>query len=678
MIPPRLRDLAIQPRALTAVCIAALFALNAYIVHNLFHTEFTQETSSVDLAFMSFSRWLMDHWNDRSWFPLWDVGTPARQVYNPLLHHLVALVGRTFSWSAPHAYHFVTATTYCLGPITLFWLCYQGTKQHAFSFLTALLYSILSPSAFLVRAIRIDNGGLWGPRRLQTLVHYGEGPHVTALMWIPLVIWLLHEASVKRRWQFIPLASIGLACLVLTNWTGTTGLIMALGAFIAAKFGTKKIGEASLHWPTFIGIGILAYALASPWIPPSLIRTVQESAVGLDIVTPMKEKVVILAFAALVMLACHLVFQRRSIPSIYRFFVYLTLITGTAVLSKMWFGRVLVPIAHRFQLEMEIGLCALIAIAALAIATRLPKRLQYAALAVFLIAGFFQARYYRRESRNTTKTTDPTTVAQYPVSQWLAANMGNQRVFASGTIAIWMNLFSDVPQFFGCCDQSIRNSEFRGALYQIYSGEGAEANEGRVAELWLKLYGIRAIAIIDAPDLEQPYRNPKKFEGVLPVLWRDERSVVYQVPASDNGLAHVVHKSVLPTRHPYNGVDIEPITPLVNALDHPSSTTHFRWVNQHEAEITTTTATGEVIYLQQTCDSGWQAFEDSVEIPLACDLIGLTTINPPLAGPHIIRLVYSGNKEDFGTTLFQTFAVLTLAVWTAKERGTRKTHVAQS
>lgn len=669
MIPPRLRDLAARPRTLTVLSIAGLFALNAYIVHNLFHTEFTQETSSVDLAFMSFSRWLMDHWTDRSWFPLWDVGTPARQVYNPLLHHLVAFIGRMFSWSAPHAYHFVTTTTYCLAPITLFWLCYQGTKQHAFPFLTALLYSILSPSAFLVRAIRIDNGGLWGPRRLQTLVHYGEGPHVTALMWIPLIIWLLHEATVKRRWLFIPLASIGCAALVLTNWTGTTGFLMALGAFIAAKFGTKKIGEHSLHWPTFIGIGILAYALASPWIPPSLIRTVQESAVGLDIATPLKEKLAILAFAALLMLASHLLFQRRRIPSIYRFFVYLTVITGTVVLSKMWFGRVIVPIAHRFQLEMEVGLCALLALAALAVAARLPKRLQYATLAILVIAGFFQARYYRRESRNTTKATDPATVEQYPVSKWLAANMGDQRVFASGTIAIWMNLFSDVPQFFGCCDQSIRTNEYRAALYQIYSGEGADSKEGEISALWLKLYGIRAIAMIDAPDLEQSYRNPKKFEGVLPVLWRDDRSVVYQVPASDNGLAHVVPKSALPIRHPYNGIDIEPIAPLVNALDHPPASTRFRWVNQHEAEITATTAADDVIYVQQTCDPGWHTDRD---LPVTCDLLGQTVIDPGTAGNHTIRLIYSGGPEDQAAQSAQMGGMVILIVWTLRAR--RRSH----
>jgi hypothetical protein len=192
-----------SPRVRTALCLGVLAALNIYIVHNLFNTEFTQETVSVDAAFMSFSRWLADHWTDRSWFPLWVMGTPARQVYNPLLHHTVALLSLFSGWTAQHAYHFVTATTYCLGPITLFWLCYRSTLRHGFALLAGLLYSLISPSAFLVTHFRVDNGGLFNPRRLQTLVHYGEGPHVTALMLIPLAIWLLDEAATKRRWMFV-------------------------------------------------------------------------------------------------------------------------------------------------------------------------------------------------------------------------------------------------------------------------------------------------------------------------------------------------------------------------------------------------------------------------------------------------------------------------------------------
>ena len=139
-------------------------------------------------------------------------------------------------------------------------------------------------------------------------------------------------------WIF-SLAVFGVALIVLTNWTGTTGFTMALAAYVLATFGARARGEQPLHWPSFIAIGILAYTVAAPWIPPSLIKTVQSASADLDIRTPGAEKAAIVAGLAAVIAALHFLFQRRRTPLIFRFFVYYTLITGTILLSKLWFGK---------------------------------------------------------------------------------------------------------------------------------------------------------------------------------------------------------------------------------------------------------------------------------------------------------------------------------------------------
>ncbi len=644
-----------SPRARTLACLGVLFALNVYICHNLFNTEFTQETASVDVIFMAFSRWLADYWNDRSWFPLWVTGTPAREVYNPALHHAVALLSRLSGWTAQHSYHFVTTATYSLGPLTLFWLCYRFTRRHGYALLTALFYSLFSPSALLVTAFRIDNGGLFGPRRLQTLVHYGEGPHVTALMLIPLVIWLIDEAAAKRRWMFLPLATVALAAVPLTNWTGTTGLMMALAAYVLAKLGAGK----PLHWPTFIGIGVLAYALACYWIPPSLIRTVQSSAVNLDIVTPPMEKAAILAFLAITAVALHIFFKRRAIPELPRFFAYFALITGTAVLSKMWFGRVIIPISHRFHIEMEMALAGAGAFVILAITTRWPRRMQLAAVILLIAAAIPQARYYRRESRNTTKATDISNIPEVRMSKWFAANAKGERVFAPGTTALWLNHFSDTPQFFGCCDQTVRTSEYRHALFNIYSDPSPEAGVA-----WLKLYGVSYIGVADTGG-DQPFANPKKFDGVLEEVWRDGNSVIYRVPRPNASLAHVVPTAALKIRPLYGGYDVEPLQPLIAALDKPASTASFQWINQSEALITAHIESGESIFVQQTCDSGWHP--DS-EISFECEPLGLMKITPGAAGDRKIRLVYTLNIEDVAGRAAQFGGLFVLLIWTLLAR----------
>jgi hypothetical protein len=654
-------------RVRTWACLVGILALNVYVCHNLFRTEFTQETVSVDLAFMAFSRWLADHWNDSSWFPMWMMGTPARQVYNPLLHHTVAFLSRMAGWTAPHAYHFVTAATYSLGPVTLFLFCYRLTLRHGYALLTALIYSLISPSAFLATRFLIDNGRLFNPRRFQTLVHYGEGPHVTALMLIPLALWMLHCAAVDRRWIYIPLASVAVAAIPLTNWTGTTGFTMALIAYVVSRFSAASFGERPLHWPTLIAIGVLAYTLAMPWIPPSLILSVQASAATLETVSSTSQKASMVFIAALLLLGLYLVFQRYRTPGIHRFFFNFAAISGVVVLGRMWFGLVLVPIASRFHLEMEMAIAGAGAFVALAVVARLPRRLQYLLLGLSLVAGFEQTRIYRREARKTTTETDVTNISENKMSNWFAANAKGQRVFAPGSVALWLNQRADTPQFYGCCDQTVRVDAIRMASYQIYGGEGAGEHEGQVASLWLQIFGVRYVAVSSlSAEVFPPYRNSKKFDGVLDEVWRDGDNVIYRVPGTGS-LAHVVPASLLQRPLPWNGADPEQLKPFAEAFGNPDPS-DFRWINQHEAEIGARTAAGQVVLIQETCDPGWHASEGSSQLPTSCGPFGFIVVDPRGAGTHTIRLTYSQSQEDRIARGAQLAGIVVLLVWTLRAR----------
>src|SRR5690348_1689874 len=177
--------------ALTALYLTILSGINIYICNDLFRAEFTQRMESIEGPFISISSYAMKHWGDLTWFPLWFTGMPFHQVYQPGLHLTVAAVGTLFHQSPQHAYHIVTALTYCLGPVTLFLLCRHATGWRGWAFVVGLFYSLVSVSCFFVPAIRNDAGGLLLSRRYQVLVHYGEGPHTTGLMLIPLVIYCL-------------------------------------------------------------------------------------------------------------------------------------------------------------------------------------------------------------------------------------------------------------------------------------------------------------------------------------------------------------------------------------------------------------------------------------------------------------------------------------------------------
>ena len=73
--------------------------------------------------------------------------------------------------------------------------------------------------------------------------------------------------------------------------------------------------------------------------------------------------------------------------------------------------------------------------------------------------------------------------------------------------------------------------------YQILAGP-----DGAVARDWLRIYGCDAVIVSGPASEEQfkPYAYPRKFDGVLPVLWRENDVTIYAVPRRSSSLADVV------------------------------------------------------------------------------------------------------------------------------------------
>ncbi|MGH9592653.1 MAG: hypothetical protein ACRD5L_06140, partial [Bryobacteraceae bacterium] len=254
---------------------ALLFALNAYICRGLFGIEYLRHMGSIEASFIGISRYILGHWRDLSWFPLWYTGIPEQNTYPPLLHSVVALAAGTAGVSPAHAYHFVTALLYCLGPVTLFALVLRLSESRWTAFFAGAFYSVLSPSGWLIPKFAVDAGGIWHPIRLRDLVVWGEGPHISSLTLLPLALLLLDLALDRRRdsrhARYFTLAVLGLASVALTNVIGSVGLALGVAAYLLAKTGRRNALISA-------AIGVAAYLLAMPWIPPSTIATIQHNA----------------------------------------------------------------------------------------------------------------------------------------------------------------------------------------------------------------------------------------------------------------------------------------------------------------------------------------------------------------------------------------------------------------
>src|SRR5207302_3343542 len=155
-----------------------LFVLlaNVLIIRKLFFVEYSAYLESNEGTFIAIARQIASHPWDLQWFPQWECGLPFQNTYLPLLHYVVGWFSRLTGRSPALSFHQVSGAFYCAGPVLVYYMSRSMTGKSGVSFLASIAYSVLSPCAWLVPAIRTDLGDLWNLRRLHVLGHYGEAP----------------------------------------------------------------------------------------------------------------------------------------------------------------------------------------------------------------------------------------------------------------------------------------------------------------------------------------------------------------------------------------------------------------------------------------------------------------------------------------------------------------------
>jgi hypothetical protein len=331
---------------------AGIFLLGAAITPKLFVTPYTAEMGSIEAAFIGLARYVSRHWNDLGWFPLWYGGIPYADSYPPLLHWVVAAVIALTGASPGLAYHFVTACAYCLGPAALFWMAWRLSRSRACAALAAIGYALFSPTLLFDYRSRLSAGGLFGPRRLITLIAWGEGPHVASLCLVPLAIGVLHVAFKKRKpWWWVA-AAVAMSAPPLTNWLGAVALATALLAYWCA--GLPESMKPLAAGARMAGVAVLAYAFVVPWLGPSTIAVIRSNAprVAGDFVSDGRQRL----FATAVAVAFALMawaMRRVGVARHTRFAALVALVMSASALGAYWFKLALFPQPDRYHLEMD-------------------------------------------------------------------------------------------------------------------------------------------------------------------------------------------------------------------------------------------------------------------------------------------------------------------------------------
>lgn len=628
----------------TLAAAALLAALNAYICRDLLRTEYLHQMDSIEGSYIALSRYILAHPHDLTWFPLWYSGIPFQNTYPPLLHMLVAGTAWVFNISPALAHHIVGASFYCLGPVALMFLAYALSNDLKLSFVSALAGSLLSPTTFLMPSVRMDIGSLWHARRLQTLVHYGDGPHVSSITLMLIAVLALHLAIERGGAVRTLAAAVAVAAVVLTNWLGAFSLAIGCVCYLLARLDQDSSRIRTLAYSA--GIGLLAYGLAVPWIPPSTILAVQRNAqftVGSYPMGVRQLEYAGLLLAAGVGLRSILIACRASLC--IRFASYFFLVTAALALPSEWFHIYLMPQPERYQLEMELAACLLLVFVPGQYARISIHKYRVAVVVALLVFGVIQTRTYSRWARSITHSIDIHGTLEYESARWLQENRPNRRVFAQGSVRYWLDAFSGTPQTGGGFDQGLINPEVPITQFGIPFTKG----DGVRAAMWLRILGASAV-VVGGPTSRDAYpdnwHDPGKFRGVLPEIWRDGGDVIYAVPQRSPSLAHVILPTDVVPRQPVNVEDTELVQRLNSALDDPSlPIADLVWRSQAEAAISATLQPQQIVFVQISYHPGWQATVNGALRPTRRDGLGFLIIEPQCNGPCQIRLLYDGGTE---------------------------------
>lgn len=650
-------------RTSTAAATAALFAINWYVVRELFSAPFIAQMGSIEATHIAIARYAAANWPDLWWFPLWYGGIPYQNTYPPLLHLTVAAVARLFACEPALAYHAVTATLYCLGPVSLFWMAYRLSGSRAYSFAAGLVYSVFSPALLLLADARHDIGSVFFPRRFQALVQYGEGPHVASMTLLPVAIVCLDAALAKRKRAYYVLAALSMAGVVLTNWLGGAALAGAVIAYLLIRFPVHS-GKA---WLITAAIGVFAYAIAAPWIPPSTLAAIRANAQWMG--GPYTVGWGHLKYVGVMLVALALLSfwnDRRKPGVVLGFAVVFSFLVGVITLAAEWLGVFIMPQPGRYHLELEMGLALVFVFALKYPLDGMGRAARAVVLAGLLLFVFWQAKTYRTYAKYQDRRIDIQATVEYQAARWFDSNMRDQRIFAPGSVSFWLNCFTDTPQLGGGFDQGITNPLLPVMQYQVYSGSNAGSKEAEIATLWLEAYGVRAVFAGGAGSREffKPIRNGHKFDEVLQEVWRSGDDAIFKFRQGTGSLAHVVPRAALPARAPASGLDVDPLRPYVAALeDSTLPPADFRWLDNRHARVVGILRAGQVLSVQVTYHPGWHASMDGRPQRVLRDNLGLLVIEPDREGRCTVDLTYDGGAEMLAARVISWSALLCGVVW---------------
>jgi hypothetical protein len=622
----------------------ALVWINAYICRELFWQP-TAYMNSMHGFWIALAKRAGDSWFQPTWWPYWDCGIPFEFTYAPLVPALTAAWAALGRVSPTIAFQSLTAVVYCLLPLTLFLMAWRLTRAPVASFLAALFYSLTAITTLIVPDDRFALQHFWDARRLYLLTVWDDLPHAAALALLPLVILFLERSIRRRRFRYYIPTVLLIALMAVASQFGVIEVAMAALCllFVCCRHEFRRTITVT------VCLGIFAYAVVAPFLPPSLGSVIVNASGGRPGAGEFSlSSVTALAIVALGWAILWHYLSRWTHDWKLQFFVLFAYLTSSVPVLAAWLNREFVPQPGRYKFEMELAWSLLVVFALRPWFTRAARPIQVTLLGLLLALAGEQVASHRKFAKAILQPRDDSQTIEARTAIWAEQNLPGVRVMMPGTIAQWANDFTGIAQFSGSSWSQAANQVQQRGLAAVLNGGDTPERDARVSLAWLKAYGVGAVAVSGpkSQELWKPYAHPAKFEGLLPVLWRADDVAIYRVPQRTTSLAHVVPPAAIVTRSPAVPGDIADIEAYVNALEDPSlPAAEFRWEGSNHIRIRTSALGRQAISVQVSYHRGWHAHSGGRALPLKSDGLGLMWLQPECSGSCEVQLDYDGGWE---------------------------------
>ncbi len=594
--------------------------------HPLFFGKYTWNFASIEGAYITQSKFLRDNFPITGWQPLWYGGYPFKLSYSPGFLYIINAFSFVLNVGVEEAYRRVAAFSLIFLPLALYVFAWRLSVSHVAAFLTSLFYVTL-PSAH--RTIYEFPNFPPYPDYVTVTALYGETPHILGLALALLTSALFYHYTVKRKkiyGIFLPFA----ICFVnLTNLIAAVSLaVIIIG--IAVLEGWGAIKRLILAYLLAIGLGIFAY---DPEYIQAAIIYAQMTMEGAPLTLPLIITVIVILAASY---AASKYVHSKNKPFIATSLL-LTLFFLMVTLSNRFASIGLLPQAVRYGSEFDAFLCGLVSSSLVTTFVKLKRRstiIIAILLSVVVLVSFLNGL---TNCWTVLRSGDLEHSIERRVAEELDVLFDNRfgpRVYATGSIAFWINVFTDVPQLRGGYDLS-------GSFNLLWSHLSYFINTNRNSSLillWLKAYNIRYV-VVDMPWASLPYKDylyPEKFEGVLRLVKEVDGVRIYEVPLScPEPLQLVRTGGQIPIID--NLFDLEDLRSYLELVDNCDESVTFQYTieNDNLIKIRAYNLDGEYSLLFKTnYDNRWVAYANGKKL------------SSRVVGPNFILFEMKSVKDD--------------------------------